>query len=72
MGHRKGLWVIDKLNDGSIDDKCNWLNSLKLSDKRFKASDWKNARRADRQVNALPKNEIQDFLDLLGAHSYKI
>ena len=72
MGHRKGLWIIDKLNDGSIDDKCAWINSLSLSDKRFKPSDWKNARRADRQVNALPKNEIQDFLDLLGAHSYKI
>lgn len=72
MGHRKGLWVIDKLNDGSIDDKCAWINALGLSDKRFKASDWKNARRADRQVNALPKAEIQDFLDILGAHSYTI
>lgn len=70
MGHRKGLWVIDELNEGSIQEKCDWLNSLELSSKKFKPSDWKNARRADRQVNMLGYGDIADFLTIMNAHSF--
>lgn len=70
MGHRKGLWVIDKLEEGTTQEKCDWLNSLELSDKKFKESDWKNARRAERQVNMLSYAYIADFLEVMGAHSF--
>ncbi|HFU4376108.1 TPA: hypothetical protein ACGO85_002140 [Streptococcus suis] len=74
MGARRGLWVIDELNDTetTVQEKCDWLNSHALTPKQFKISDWKNSRRADRQVNMLPKSEIVDFLQILGAHSFKI
>lgn len=74
MGARKGLWTIDELNDvnTTVQEKCDWLNSLELSPKKFKPSDWKNARRAERQVNALPKSDIIDFLELMGAHSFTV
>lgn len=70
MGHRKGLWAIDELNNGTVQDKCDWLNSLELTPKKFKPSDWKNARRAERQVNMLTYGDIADFLDIMGAHSF--
>lgn len=74
MGARKGLWIVDELNDvnTTVQEKCDWLNSLELSPKQFKPSDWKNARRAERQVNALPKSDIIDFLERMGAHSFTV
>lgn len=74
MGARKGLWSIDELNDvdTTVQEKCDWLNSLELSSKKFKPSDWKNARRPERQVNALPKSDIIDFLERMGAHSFTV
>lgn len=74
MGARKGLWIVDELNDvnTTVQEKCDWLNSLELSSKKFKPSDWKNARRPERQVNALPKSDIIDFLELMGAHSFTV
>lgn len=70
MGHRKGLWIIDRLNVGTVQEKCDWLNSLELTPKKFKLSDWKNARRAERQVNMLSYGDIADFLEIMGAHSF--
>ena len=70
MGHRKGLWVIDKLNEGTVQEKCDWLNSLELTPKKFKLSDWKNARKPERQVNMLTYGDISDFLEKLEAHSF--
>lgn len=74
MGARMGLWTIDALNsaDTTVQEKCEWLNSFKLCDKQFKPSDWKNARRRDRQVNALPVTMIDDFLQVLGAYDFKV
>lgn len=73
-GFREGLWTIDQLasTDMTVAEKMDWLNSFKLTDKPFKASDWKNAGKKGRRRNTLPKAEIQDFLDILGAHSYTI
>lgn len=70
MGHRKGLWTIDCLNVGTVQEKCDWLNSLELTPKNFKPSDWKNARRAERQVNMLSYGDIADFLEIMGAHHF--
>lgn len=74
MGARRGLWTIDELNDTSttVQEKCDWINSFGLSPKQFKPSDWKNARRADRQANMLGKLYISDFLTILGAHDFQI
>ncbi len=73
-GFREGLWTIDELasTDMTVAEKMDWINSFKLTDKPFKASDWKNAGKKGRRRNTLPKAEIQDFLDVLGAHSYTI
>lgn len=74
MGARRGLWIVDELNDvdTTVQEKCDWLNSLELSPKKFKPSDWKNARKPERQVNALPKSVIIDFLEKMGAHSFTV
>lgn len=74
MGARRGLWVIDELNDPNttVQDKCDWLNSLNLSPKQFKTSDWKNARRPERQVNMLGKDDIIDFLQIMGAKNFTV
>lgn len=70
MGHRLGHWVIDELNnpEWTVKDKCDWLNSLKLSpNKEFKLSDWKNARRPDRVTTMLPRVLLKETLEILGA-----
>ena len=52
MGHRFGLWVVDELDsDMTVQQKCNWVNSLNLCDREYKTSDWKNARRKERYAN---------------------
>lgn len=74
MGHRAGLWTIPTLADDSLTvaEKIDWLNSLNLSKKKFKKSNWKNSRRPERQVNMLGKDDIQDFLDIMGAENFEI
>lgn len=59
MGHRCELWNIPGLNDKSVDEKCAWLNTHNTSSKKFKPTDWKNARRPERQVNMLSMEMIE-------------
>ena len=65
MGHRMEMWTIPALLSGSVDEKCEWINSHNTSSKKFKKSDWENARRPERQCNLLPIELIQDKLDEL-------
>lgn len=69
MGHRRGFWTIPFLADEekTVQEKCDWLNSFNLCEKKFKKSDWKNSRRPERTANILPKEDILDYLDILGA-----
>jgi hypothetical protein len=41
------------------------VNTHNKSGKLFKPSDWKNARRPERQVNMIPKNIFEDLLEEL-------
>jgi hypothetical protein len=61
------FWIIPKLNTSgwTVQDKCDWINTHNKSDKLFKPSDWKNARRPERQVNMIPKNIFEDLLEEL-------
>lgn len=74
MGCRKGLWTIDELvsTDNTVQEKCDWINSLSLSKKQFKISDRKNCRRKDRQANMMLKEDIEDYLSIMKAHSFKV
>lgn len=56
MGFRAGRWSIPKLETGTVEEKCAWINAHNTSSKTFKTSDWKNARRPERQVNMLPSS----------------
>ena len=67
MGYRAGFWIIPELENLSVEEKCKWINSHNSSSKKFKESDWKNARRPDRQVNMLPKNILENKLMEMGA-----
>lgn len=64
MGHRSGRWNIPRLESGTLEEKCEWINTHNTSTKKkFTPSDWKNARRPERQVNMLPVEMIQEKLD---------
>ena len=65
MGFRAGRWSIPKLESGTVEEKCSWLNTHNTSKKTFKPSDWKNARRPERQVNMLPEYMIREKLEEL-------
>ena len=65
MGHRAGRWTIPGLEDKTVEEKCEWINRFNRSKKKFKPSDWKNARRPERQANMLPKELIKDRLNEL-------
>lgn len=54
MGYRAGKWDIPALNNLTVSEKCEWINQFNSSKKKFKETDWKNARRPERQVNMLP------------------
>ena len=65
MGYRAGRWVIPGLEGKTVEEKCEWINRYNRSKKKFKPSDWKNARRPERQVNMLPLELIRDKLEEL-------
>ena len=65
MGYRAGRWDIPGLNDKTVEEKCSWINEHNSSGKKFKSSDWKNARRPERQANMLPYELIKDKLEEL-------
>lgn len=65
MGHRGGKWIIPRLETGTVEEKCEWINTHNTSKKQFKMVDWKNARRPERQVNMLPNEMIQQKLNEL-------
>jgi hypothetical protein len=65
MLHRMGHVDIPGLNNKSVAERCEWINAHNTSKKLFKPSDWKNSRRADRQVNVLPMEIIKEKLDEL-------
>lgn len=67
MGYRAGRWDIPALSTGTVEEKCAWINSHNESGKTFKPSDWKNARRPERQSNMLPTDYLSDKLSELGA-----
>lgn len=54
MGYRAGKWDIPALNNLTVSEKCEWINQFNSSKRKFKETDWKNARRPERQVNMLP------------------
>lgn len=65
MGYRSGRWDIPGLNDKTVEEKCEWINTHNTSDRKFKTSDWKNARRPERQANMLPREMIKNKLEEL-------
>ena len=65
MGHRSGRWDIPGLNGKTVQEKCEWINSHNTSGRKFKPSDWKNARRPERQANMLPREMLGDKLEEL-------
>ena len=67
QGHRLGMWNIPKLDSKSltIQEKCDWINSLHLCDREFKKSDWKNARRPERAKSILPDYMIEKTLNIM-------
>lgn len=60
MGYRAGKWDIPALEDKTVSEKCIWINRHNCSSRKFKESDWKNARRPDRQANMLPAEYLTD------------
>ncbi len=74
MGHRSGLWTIPYLQscDISVEDKCTWISSFCSSNKKFKLSDWKNARRPERQSKMLPRKELEELLSKMMDASNKL
>ena len=65
MGYRAGFWEIPALKDKSVQEKCDWINQHNDSKRRFKPSDWKNARKPERQINMLSLELIKDKLNEL-------
>ncbi len=65
MGYRSGIWDIPGLNNKTVNEKCEWINAHNSSGRRFKPSDWKNARRPERQANMLPREMIRSKLEEL-------
>ena len=65
MGYRSDRWDIPGLNGKTVEEKCEWINAHNSSDRKFKPSDWKNARRPERQANMLPREVIESKLEEL-------
>lgn len=62
MGYRAGKWEIPALEGKTVAEKCVWINQHNDSSRKYKESDWKNARRPDRQANMLPEKILKDKL----------
>ena len=62
MGYRAGMWDIPALANKTVAQKCDWINQHNDSSRTFKISDWKNARRPERQVNMLPMSFLENKL----------
>ena len=60
MGYRAGKWDIPALNGKTVPEKCAWVNQHNESSRKFKESDWKNARRPERQAHMLPAEFLKD------------
>lgn len=69
MGHRQGLpeMQIPTLSAPklTVSKKCEWLSSWGMKDGAVTESDWKNARRTDRQNDALSLDELEPYLSIL-------
>ena len=65
MGYRAGRWDIPGLKDKTVEEKCTWINTHNTSSKMFKPSDWKNARRPERQANMLAQELLTEKLSEL-------
>ncbi len=65
MGYRSGRWDIPGLNEKTVVEKCEWINAHNTSNRKFKPSDWKNARRPERQANMLPREMLEEKLQEL-------
>jgi hypothetical protein len=70
MGHRQGIPELQiptlsapKL---TVSEKCEWLSSWDMKDgSPVTESDWKNARRTDRQNDSLSLDELEPYLSIL-------
>lgn len=62
MGYRSGRWDIPALAGKTVAEKCAWINRHNDSNRKYKESDWKNARRPDRQTSILPEAFLKDKL----------
>lgn len=62
MGYRAGKWDIPALEGKTVAEKCDWINQHNGSTRKFKESDWKNARRPERQASMLPEEFLKDKL----------
>ena len=71
MGHRAGKWSIDILNSDklTVAEKCDWINRFNKSEHVFKLSDWKNARKAERQSSILDFEMLEPLLREMQAAS---
>lgn len=67
MGYRSGRWEIPALEGKTVAEKCAWINRHNSSSRKYKESDWKNARRPDRQSGMLPDTFLMDKLSELQA-----
>lgn len=65
MGYRAGRWNIPALEGKTVVEKCAWINQHNDSVRKYKESDWKNARRPDRQTNMLPEEFLKNKLSEL-------
>ncbi len=65
MGYRGSMWDIPALNGRSVQEKCDWINAHNNSKRKYKISDWKNARRPERQANMLPYEFLEQKLNEL-------
>ena len=63
MGYRSGKFSIPALDAlNTVEEKCEWINRHNTSNKRFTATNWKNARRPERQSNMLPDELLMEKL----------
>ena len=71
MGHRAGKWSIEILDSEklTVAQKCDWINKFNKSKHTFKISDWKNARKPERQVSILEHELLEPLLTAMQAAS---